>query len=188
MDELATQCGVSLRTLEKSFVDFRGMTPVAHVRNVRLDRARVALGENGASVADVATRCGFKSSTTFAIEYRKRFGVPPSHVRHARRISRSVAPAMRAFDAASARASRAARPLTHERRHQRAEERGARKKRDPGVPRGGEIALRAAAIEHPADQRLQDAGAEEDADVDHATSRCPSARAGSLPSRPSTSA
>ena len=82
VEQLATQCGVSLRTLEKSFVDFRGMTPVAHVRNVRLDRARVALGENGASVADVAARCGFRSSTTFALEYRKRFGVPPSHVRH----------------------------------------------------------------------------------------------------------
>ena len=83
VEQLAMQCGVSLRTLEKSFVDFRGMTPVAHVRNVRLDRARVALGENGASVADVATRCGFRSSTTFALEYRKRFGVPPSHVRRA---------------------------------------------------------------------------------------------------------
>jgi AraC-like DNA-binding protein len=84
VEQLATQCGVSLRTLEKSFVDFRGMTPVAQVRNARLDRARVALSENGATVADVATRCGFKSSTTFATEYRKRFGVPPSHVRHAR--------------------------------------------------------------------------------------------------------
>ncbi len=84
VEELATQCGVSLRTLEKSFVDFRGMTPVAHVRNVRLDKARVALSENGATVADVAARCGFRSSTTFATEYRKRFGVPPSHVRHAR--------------------------------------------------------------------------------------------------------
>jgi AraC-like DNA-binding protein len=80
--QMATHCGVSWRTLEKSFVDFRGMTPVAHVRNVRLDRARVALGEDGAAVADVAARCGFRSSTTFALEYRKRFGVPPSHVRH----------------------------------------------------------------------------------------------------------
>jgi len=82
--QLAAHCGVSWRTMEKAFVDFRGMTPVAHVRNLRLDCARQALGENGATVADVAARCGFRSVTTFALEYRKRFGVPPSHARHAK--------------------------------------------------------------------------------------------------------
>ena len=86
--ELAVHCGVSWRTMEKAFVDFRGMTPVAHVRNVRLDHARVALGEEGATVADVAAHCGFGSTTTFALEYRKRFGVTPSH---ARRTAKSVA-------------------------------------------------------------------------------------------------
>ena len=83
--QLATHCGVSLRTLENVFLDFRGMTPVAHVRNMRLDRARIALGEDGASVGETAARCGFRSSTTFALEYRKRFGVPPSHVRRIQR-------------------------------------------------------------------------------------------------------
>jgi AraC-like DNA-binding protein len=32
-----------------------------------------------ASVAEVAASFGFRSITTFALEYRKRFGVPPSH-------------------------------------------------------------------------------------------------------------
>jgi len=79
--QMAAHCGVSWRTMEKAFVDFRGMTPVAHVRNQRLDCARQALGEDGATVADVAAHCGFRSVTTFALEYRKRFGVPPSHAR-----------------------------------------------------------------------------------------------------------
>ena len=48
------------------------------------DCARQALGEDGATVADVAARYGFRSVTTFALEYRKRFGVPPSHARHAK--------------------------------------------------------------------------------------------------------
>jgi transcriptional regulator GlxA family with amidase domain len=84
VSQLAIHCGVSWRTMEKAFVNFRGMTPVAHVRNVRLDHARQVLGENGATVADVAARCGFRSSTTFALEYRKRFGLPPSHARRAK--------------------------------------------------------------------------------------------------------
>ncbi|HTS22750.1 MAG TPA: helix-turn-helix domain-containing protein [Casimicrobiaceae bacterium] len=76
---LAEHCGVSQRTLEKAFADLRGITPVAHMRNLRLDHARRALDEGGTSVADAATRFGFRSSTTFALEYRKRFGSSPSH-------------------------------------------------------------------------------------------------------------
>ena len=75
---LARHCGVSQRTLEKAFTDLRGLTPIAHMRNLRLDHARRALDESGASVATVATRFGFRSPTTFALEYRKRFGIPPS--------------------------------------------------------------------------------------------------------------
>jgi AraC-like DNA-binding protein len=79
--QLAAHCGVSWRTLEKAFTDFRGVTPVAHVRNVRLDRAQHALDGGTATIADIASRCGFKSATTFSLEYRKRFGVPPSRAR-----------------------------------------------------------------------------------------------------------
>ena len=80
---LAKHCGVSWRTLEKAFDHFRGLTPVAHVRNLRLDHAHEALAESNASVAEVAARCGFRSPTTFALEYRKRFGTVPSRTKGA---------------------------------------------------------------------------------------------------------
>ena len=78
---LARHCGVSWKTLEKAFADFRGVTPVAYVRNVRLDAARKALESGNLGVAEVAGRFGFGSATTFALEYRKRFGVPPSRTK-----------------------------------------------------------------------------------------------------------
>ena len=84
VEALARHCGVSLRTLEKAFVEYRGITPVAHLRNLRLDAAHRVLEEGGASVAAVAQRFGFGSSTTFALEYRRRFGVPPSRTRKGR--------------------------------------------------------------------------------------------------------
>jgi AraC-like DNA-binding protein len=83
--QVAAHCGVSWRTLEKAFVDFRGLTPVAYVRILRLDRARNELASGNASVAEVASRCGFRSSTTFALEFRKRFGAPPSRARQSPR-------------------------------------------------------------------------------------------------------
>jgi AraC-like DNA-binding protein len=79
--ELARQCGVSWRTLENAFADFRGCTVVAYLRNRRLDQARRALEGEAAAVSEIATRFGFRSPTTFALEFRKRFGVPPSRAR-----------------------------------------------------------------------------------------------------------
>jgi AraC-like DNA-binding protein len=80
---VAEHCGVSQRTLEKAFTELRGLTPVAHMRNLRLEHARRALDEDNASVAEVAARFGFGSSTTFALEYRKRFGMAPSRTKRA---------------------------------------------------------------------------------------------------------
>jgi AraC-like DNA-binding protein/tetratricopeptide (TPR) repeat protein len=77
---LARECGVSTRTLEKAFLDFRGLTPVAYVRNARLDGARDALAGGALNVKDAAARYGFRSTTTFAAEFRKRFGVAPSRL------------------------------------------------------------------------------------------------------------
>jgi AraC-like DNA-binding protein len=79
--DIAAHLNLSARTLEKAFSEFRGITAVAHLRNRRLDDARVALEEGTAGVAEVATRFGFGSTTTFALEFRKRFGVPPSRVK-----------------------------------------------------------------------------------------------------------
>ena len=78
---LAQHCGVSWKTLERAFGEFRGLTPVAHVRNLRLDAARTALDAGTASVAQAAARFAFRSATTFSLEYRKRFGVPPSRTK-----------------------------------------------------------------------------------------------------------
>jgi AraC-like DNA-binding protein len=89
--DLARRCGVSWRTLQKAFVDFRGLTPVAHVRNMRLDRARSALEQCEGTVKQVAAACGFGSSTTFALEYRRRFGVAPSQTLTSARKERAPA-------------------------------------------------------------------------------------------------
>jgi len=78
MEELALHCGVSLRSLQKAFTDYRGVTAVAYVRNLRLDHAHRMLASGEGSVGEAAEGCGFGSSTTFALEYRRRFGISPS--------------------------------------------------------------------------------------------------------------
>jgi AraC-like DNA-binding protein len=76
-DKLAQLCGVSTRTLQLGFQQFRGVSPVAHARNLRLERSHQALKTGEGSVSAIAQRHGFGSLTTFSIEYRRRFGETP---------------------------------------------------------------------------------------------------------------
>ncbi len=76
-DALAALCGVSTRTLQLGFRQFRGVSPVAHARNLRLERSHLALKAGDGSVSEIAMRHGFGSLTTFSIEYRRRFGETP---------------------------------------------------------------------------------------------------------------
>ena len=70
---------------------------MSFVRNVRLDHAHAELAhaDAKAGVAEVAGRYGFRSPTTFALEYRKRFGVAPSKTRRSARGARDAAAARR---------------------------------------------------------------------------------------------
>lgn len=75
--KLAALCGVSTRTLQLGFQQFRGVSPVAHARNLRLERSHQSLKQGNGNVSEVAARNGFGSLTTFSIEYKRRFGESP---------------------------------------------------------------------------------------------------------------
>lgn len=78
--ELAARLGVSARSLERSFREHLGVSPTQHLRNRRLDRARVQLelAAPDVTVTDVAVSLGFFHTGRFAGYYRARFGEDPS--------------------------------------------------------------------------------------------------------------
>lgn len=78
--ELAAACGVPERTLRKHFRRFVGLSPLAHLRRLRLAAARADLlaCEGTLSVTEIATRHGFAHLGRFASDYARHFGEPPS--------------------------------------------------------------------------------------------------------------
>ncbi|MGX1309426.1 AraC-like DNA-binding protein [Amorphus suaedae] len=81
LDDIAEAAGVRPRTLHKAFQHHLGLTPIAYVRQVRLDLARRDLMEaarSGRTVTDVATDCGFDHLSKFAGSYKARYGESPS--------------------------------------------------------------------------------------------------------------
>jgi AraC-like DNA-binding protein/quercetin dioxygenase-like cupin family protein len=76
LEALATECGASLRTLQRSFSEETGMTIEAWRQKARLVHSAASLSE-GASVTDAALDCGYDSTSAYIAAFRKQFGVTP---------------------------------------------------------------------------------------------------------------
>lgn len=79
---IAGAVGVSVRTLQISFQKALGVTPMRHLKSIRLHRVRVDLhgaDPHDSSVTEIARRWGFTHVGRFAGDYRSEFGVSPSH-------------------------------------------------------------------------------------------------------------
>ncbi len=80
MRDLAVVAGVSARSIHHAFRRYRGYSPKALLKSVRLDRARERLlaADRGETVTGIAFDCGFEHLGRFSAGYAKRFGEPPS--------------------------------------------------------------------------------------------------------------
>lgn len=77
-DELARAAGVSVRQLERLFVEHLGVTIHRHYVSLRLKHARTLLRQTGLPLSHVATECGFPDPSHFARVYRNRYSSSPS--------------------------------------------------------------------------------------------------------------
>ena len=76
---LARIAGVGIRSLFRQFERKRGLSPMTHLKRVRLRHARqLLLSGEATSVVAVAFRCGFHNAGHFARDYRQTFGELPS--------------------------------------------------------------------------------------------------------------
>jgi transcriptional regulator GlxA family with amidase domain len=96
--EIAHAAGVSVRGLQTVFQRQLGVSPLLHLRQLRLEAARDALireAETGTTIADVARRFGYSNSGRFSTHYRDEFGESPaaslSRIRSASPDSRTTA-------------------------------------------------------------------------------------------------
>jgi AraC-like DNA-binding protein len=80
ISDLAAVAQVSPRTLHDGFRRFRGTSPMACLRSIRITRAREDLltAPPGTNVTNIALRWGFNHLGRFSQEYKKRYGETPS--------------------------------------------------------------------------------------------------------------
>ncbi len=75
--ELAAQCGLSPRQLERLFKQYVRTTPMRFYLELRLQQARALLVQTSLSALDVALASGFVSAPHFSKCYREHFGHTP---------------------------------------------------------------------------------------------------------------
>lgn len=81
VETIAARAGVSVRSLYAGFRRHRGLSPMACLRTIRLERARADLlspSEAAIGVTGVALRWGFGHLGQFSADYRARHGELPS--------------------------------------------------------------------------------------------------------------
>lgn len=80
LERIAAAAHCSVRTLQRSFQQSRGIAPMRHLKDIRLQRVRRDLldAAQPASVTAAALRWGFAHAGQFAQEYRQAFGEKPS--------------------------------------------------------------------------------------------------------------
>lgn len=86
--DLAAQVGVSVRSLQNGFRQFKGVTPAEHIRQRRLSHLHEALqrDQGQRSVTDLMLDAGIANFGRFAKYYRQRYGRLPSETLRERRV------------------------------------------------------------------------------------------------------
>ncbi len=79
--EVARACGLSQRHLQRRFHETFGFSPQEFVIRTRVRAAIELLEKTRCGAAEIADRCGFGDASAFALQFRQRTGMSPTHWR-----------------------------------------------------------------------------------------------------------
>jgi AraC-like DNA-binding protein len=79
--DAARQACLSPFHFHRLFGALHGVTPHRYLTSLRLNRARAVLQSSDLAITDVATACGFESTSSFTTLFKRTFGVTPGAFR-----------------------------------------------------------------------------------------------------------
>lgn len=91
VEDIAQASGVSIRSLQVGFQQFKGTTPLNYLRQLRLESVRrelIAGKHDRISISDVARNWGFTHMGRFSVLYREAFGEMPTETLQLSRLGK----------------------------------------------------------------------------------------------------
>lgn len=76
---LSEDLGISRSVLHRKILSLTGETPGDLIRRIRLNKAAVLIKSKFGNLSEVALEVGFNNPAHFSENFKKQFGVPPSH-------------------------------------------------------------------------------------------------------------
>ena len=77
-DELAQLTGLSTVYFRKLFTEFAGISPIAYLHQIRIEKAKEMLRSDYGTLTDIARSLGYANLYDFSRDFKKRTGVSPS--------------------------------------------------------------------------------------------------------------
>ena len=84
--QLAEHCGTSERSLLRHFRSHLGVTPVAHIQHLRVERAKALLETTHLSFDEIVERCGYSDSASFRKLFKRATAITPGDYRERYRL------------------------------------------------------------------------------------------------------
>ena len=77
-DTLASIAGMSTVYFRKQFTDIFGISPIAYIKKLRMEKAKEMLKSDYGTLTDLARMLGYSSLYDFSRDFKKHTGIPPS--------------------------------------------------------------------------------------------------------------
>jgi transcriptional regulator GlxA family with amidase domain len=88
--EIARHVGLSLKHFERLFKKQTGLSPKAHLRLTRIEKAKELLADTTLKVTAIAFEVGYSDLRHFERDFRKATGTVPKQYRNENRTAESV--------------------------------------------------------------------------------------------------
>jgi transcriptional regulator GlxA family with amidase domain len=86
VSELAEHCGTSERSLLRHFRSHLGVSPLAHIQHLRVERAKALLETTHLSFDEIVERCGYSDSASFRKLFKRATAITPGDYRERYRL------------------------------------------------------------------------------------------------------
>ena len=77
LEKMAQETGFSVSCFRQQFKQLTGISPMAWLLSLRLEKAALLLTSENAGIGEIAGRCGFEDSNYFSRQFRRKFACPP---------------------------------------------------------------------------------------------------------------
>jgi transcriptional regulator GlxA family with amidase domain len=84
--ELAEHCGTSERSLLRHFRSHLGVSPLAHIQHLRVERAKALLETTHLSFDEIVERCGYSDTASFRKLFKRATAITPGDYRERYRL------------------------------------------------------------------------------------------------------